>query len=241
MTLPAESHVALRNRILRSLPAQEYERLLTLLEPVTLEYKQVLCEAGDPIRHVYFPDSGVVSWLASASRTASVEVATIGNEGMVGFRLFLGGDTCTAKVMVQVAGHGLRMNRADFLAEIRSGSHLIPILHRYVSAFLTQVTQSVACNTFHTVEQRSCRWLLMTHDRVAADQFRLTHDLLGRMLGVRRASVTVVARKLQEAGLIRYTHGKITILDRAGLESASCGCYQTVKADYDNLLGPTSA
>lgn len=226
------------NRILALLPRREYERLVPRLERVSLEYKHVLCEAGGPIRDIYFPNSGVVSWLAQAGRRAEVEVATIGNEGMVGFRVLLGAHTSPAKIMVQVPGHAWRMKTADLLHESHNGSALIPVLHRYVNAFLTQVTQSVACNTFHSVEQRCCRWLLMTHDRVQTDQFRLTHDLLAQMLGVRRASVTVAARKLQKAGLIRYIHGKITVLDRAGLESASCECYRVVRADFDRLLGP---
>ncbi len=225
-----------QNRILSLLPQDEAGRLMRRLEPVSLEFKQVLYAAGAPIEHVYFPIAGVVSWLALIDGGASAEVATIGPEGMVGCRAFLGADTAPAKVMVQVPGQALRMDVAELRAQTKPGSSLVRMLHRYLNAFLTQLTQSVACNTFHSVEKRFCRWLLMTHDRVQTDHFPLTHELLAQMLGVRRASVSEVARKLQTAGLIRYTHGKITILNRRGLEAASCGCYRAVKADYDALL-----
>jgi CRP-like cAMP-binding protein len=229
--------IKIENRILGLLPPDEIERLRPRLKPVVLESRQVLYEPGQPIRHVYFPNSGVVSWLAVMENGASVEVATIGNEGVVGFRAILGSDTAPAKVMVQVSGEALRTSAKDLKAKADGSGPLIPILHRYLNAFVTQITQSVGCNTFHSVEQRFCRWLLMTHDRVRSEQLPLTHELLGQMLGVRRASVTEAARRLQNAGLIRYIHGKITILDRAGLESASCDCYRIVKSDFDRLLG----
>lgn len=225
-----------QNRLLALLPPKDYQRLLPHLEPVSLEFKQILYEPGQPIPHVYFPNSGVISWLGVDDGGSTVEVATIGNEGMAGFRVLLGADTSPAKVMVQVPGDALRMKSAAIKAELIRAGALIDVLHRYLNAFLTQVTQSVACNTLHPLEKRFGRWLLMTHDRVRSDHFPLTHELLAQMLGVRRASVTEAARKLQKAGLIRYIHGKITILDRAGLEAASCGCYRAVKADYDRLL-----
>ncbi len=229
------SHIQ-QNRLLSLLPQDEATRLAERLEPVSLEFKQILCEPGEPIRHIYFPQSGVVSWLAVLNGDASAEVATIGHEGMVGVRVFLGADTSPALVMVQVPGPALRLGIADFREYMRSDNSLVQILHRYLNAFLTQLAQSVACNTFHSVKQRFCRWLLMTHDRVRSDQFPLTHELAAQMLGVRRASVTDAARKLQSAGLIRYTHGKITVLDRQRLETTSCVCYRAVKADYDKLL-----
>ena len=217
---------------------EEYNRLEPHLEQVQLEFRQVLSEPGRPIEHVYFPNSGVLSWLAVLEDGSSVEVATIGNEGMTGIRLLLGAETAPARVIVQVPGSAMRLSSAQLkVATFRRDSSLVHILHRYLSAFLTQVTQSVACNTLHPLVQRLARWLLMTHDRVQADQFPLTHELLAMMLGVRRASVTEVARKLQNAGLIRYVHGKITVLNRAGLEAASCECYRAVKKDFDELLG----
>jgi CRP-like cAMP-binding protein len=224
------------NRILALLPLEESRKVARHLEPVSLAPRDVLYQAGAEIRHAYFPNSGVVSWLAQVDGGSSAEVATIGCEGMVGLRGYLGAATSSAKVMVQVPGDALRINIGELRAQAASNTTFLRILYRYLNAFLTQITQSVACNTFHSVEKRFCRWLLMTHDRVRANQFPLTHELMAQMLGVRRASVSEAARKLQRAGLIRYVHGKITILDRHGLEASSCGCYQAVKADYDELL-----
>lgn len=227
----------LQNRILAALPAEESGVIVAKSLRVALESRQILYEPGQTIHDVYFPNSGVVSWLAEIESGARVEVATIGIEGLVGFRALLDADTSPARVMVQVPGQGLRIGAADLKAMMSPGSSLMQIVHRYVNAFLTQVTQSVACNTFHSVQKRFCRWLLMTHDRVQSDHFPLTHELMAQMLGVRRASVSEAAQKLQTAGLIHYVHGKVTVLDRAGLEAASCGCYRTVKLDYDELLG----
>lgn len=225
------------NRILSLLPNDDAARLGQFLEPAFLDFKSALYEVGAPIRHVYFPLSGVVSWLALVDGQAA-EVATIGNEGMVGIRTLLGGGVSTARVIVQVPGPALKLETARLCDCARPGSALLDLLYRYLNAFLTQITQSVACNALHPVEKRFCRWLLMTHDRVQSDHVPLTHELLAKMLGVRRASVTEAARRLQGNGLIRYTHGKITILDRPRLEAASCACYQAVRADYDALLPP---
>jgi CRP-like cAMP-binding protein len=237
MNGPGSDFDPIENRILARLPPDEIARLRSSMEQVTLDFKQVLYAAGDAIRHVYFPMSGVVSWLSQIDDNNSAEVATIGNEGVVGLHAFLGGNNSAAKVMVQVPGRALRMKRDDFQTAAHHGGMMVQLLHRYLDAFLSQITQSVGCNTFHSVEKRCCRWLLMTHDRVRSDRFPLTHELLAQMLGVRRASITVAASKLQKAGLIRYVHGKIDILDRARLEAASCSCYRTVKKEYDRLLG----
>lgn len=234
--MPVNPDAKVENRLLQLLPRDEYRRLAPLLDSVMLTSKQVLYEPGAPIAHVYFPNSGVLSWLSVLSNGNTVEVATIGSEGMSGVRVFLGVDTTPVRTMVQVPGHALRLASADLKAAMRRDSSMSRILHRYVGAFLIQLTQSVACNTHHPLSKRLCRWLLMTHDRVRSDQFPLTHELLSQMLGVRRASVTEAARKLQAAKTIRYTHGKITVLDRAALEAASCECYQAVKRDYDALL-----
>ncbi len=209
------------------------------MEPVQLEFMQVLYEPGQRMDHVYFPNSGVLSYLAVLEDGSSAEVATVGDEGMVGIRALLGVDAIAtaAKVIVQVPGAALRLASTHLnAAASRRDSVLVRILHRYLHAFLSQATQSVACNTLHPLGKRLARWLLMTHDRVHADQFPLTHELLALMLGVRRASVTEVARRLQTAGLIRYIHGKMTILDRIGLEAAACECYRIVKKEYDDLL-----
>ena len=230
--LPAK----MENRILSLLPRDERERLQPRLEPVSLEVKQVLFEPGQRIEHVYFPISGVISVLAAIDN-GHVEVATVGSEGLVGFRALLDADTAHAAVLVQVPGQALRMRTDDLKKEFKRGSGLKPLVNRYVNAFITQLAQSAACNAFHSIEKRFCRWLLMTHDRVRSDQFPLTHELLAQMLGVRRASVTQVASKVQRAGLIRYTHGKIAVVDRPGLEAASCACYRAVRDDYEALLG----
>jgi CRP-like cAMP-binding protein len=237
MNGPESDFGPIENRILARLPADEIARLAPYLEPTPLDFKQVLYGAGDPIRHVYLPVSGVVCWLSAIDDGNTVEVATIGSEGMVGLHVLLGGNTSTVKVMVQVPGQALRIKSEDFREVTQNSVTLVRLLYRYLDAFLTQVTRSVGCNTFHSVEKRCCRWLLMTHDRVRSNRFPLTHELLAQMLGVRRASITVAASNLQKAGLIRYVHGKIDVLDRAGLEAAACSCYRAVKNEYDRLLG----
>jgi CRP-like cAMP-binding protein len=226
----------MENRVLAALPAQDLKRLLPHLTPVSLQNKQVLYEAGGAISEVYFPRSGVVSWLAFMQSGASFEVATIGSEGVVGFRALLGDDKTSARAVVQVPGEALRIKSSILRGENRRAG-LRDVVHRYLNALLTQVSLSVACNSLHPLEKRFCRWLLATQDRVHADQFPLTHELMAQMLLVRRAGVTEAASKLQKAGLIRYVHGKITILDRRGLEAASCECYHAVKAEYDRLIG----
>ena len=234
--MPLSGNAQIKNRLLGMLPREDLRKLMPRFEVVTLERRQVLQEPGEPIRYAYFPESGVVSFLTRLQDGSGVETATIGNEGMTGMRLLLGVDTGPAQVLVQVAGSALRIASDDLRNACERDTPLRRILLRYLSAFITQLTQSVACNTLHALENRLARWLLMTHDRVQANQFSLTHELLALMLGVRRASVTVAARKLQEERLIQYTHGKITVLDRAGLEKASCECYQAVKKDYDDLI-----
>jgi CRP-like cAMP-binding protein len=228
------SHVD--NRLLALLPQEEHEGLLSNLEQVPLDFKQVLYEPGSLIEFAYFPLSGVISSVAIMEDGLGVSVAMIGNEGMVGLRAFLGADVSPQQVIVQVPGQAMRMAISLLREEIRGGGSLFQTIYRYLNAFLTQVMQSVACQTLHPLEKRCCRWLLMAHDRVRADQFPLTHGLLAHMLGVRRASVTEVARRLQKAGLIDYIHGKVTVLDREGLERASCECYRAVKNDFDQLL-----
>jgi CRP-like cAMP-binding protein len=225
------------NRLLALLPQEEYKRLLPDLEQVPLNFKQVLYEPGSSIEFVYFPLSGVVCSVMVMENGSGVDVAAVGNEGMVGVCAFLGADTPAHKTIVQVPGQALRMAVPFLRMEGSRGGALAAAIYRYLNAFLSQITQSVACQTLHPLEKRCCRWLLMTQDRVRSDQFPLTHGLLAQMLGVRRASVTEVARRLQKAGLIDYIHGKVTIRDRQGLEQASCECYRAVKRDFDRLLG----
>lgn len=229
-------HVPGKNRLLAALPRKEFDRLRPELESIAMTVKYVFYEANAVIRHVYFPLGGVASVVISMKDGVTVEVGLIGNEGMVGIPAFLGADRSPTKAFTQVPGAALRM-RADTFKRLAETGPLRDILQRYSQAMLTQVSQSVACNHLHSVEERMCRWLLMTHDRMGADEFPLTQEFLAQMLGVRRPSVTVIAGSLQGAGLISYHRGQVRIRKRQELEAASCECYGVVKAEFDRLLG----
>jgi CRP-like cAMP-binding protein len=221
---------------LAGLPPAEYRRLLPGLEPVALAFDQVLYPPGGPVDYVHFPSRGVVSVVAVMANGRTIEVGMCGREGAVGAAAVSGDPTSPYLVQVQVAGDGVRIAIDSFRDAVRDGGQLPRLLGRYHAAFLAQMAQSVACNGLHTVRQRCCRWLLMTRDRMVADEFELTHDFLGTMLGVRRASVTDVLRPLQARGLIGYSRGQVTIRDRPRLEAAACECYRTVQAQFDRLL-----
>jgi CRP-like cAMP-binding protein len=225
------------NRLLRAVLPDEYAWLLTRMENVTTHAGQVLAGCDEPFRHVYFPRDCVVSQVNRMKGGGTVEVGTIGNEGIVGLAVFLDADRTPSETFVQVAGDAHRMTADDFLRAAQEHPALHRLLHRYTHAFLTQIAQTASCNRAHTVYERCARWLLMTHDRVSGDQFSLTHKFLSYMLGVRRASVTEAAGVLEKAGLIRYMRGKITVVDREGLEGASCECYGVVRAQFEHLLG----
>ena len=225
-----------RNRILAALPAGEYERIARKLERVDLETRQVLYDVDRPIEHVYFPENAVASVLSITADGSSIETATVGREGLVGLALFLGADSTPAQAFCQIPGQALRMKAGAFRAYAARSRSLHALLHRYTQALLTLVAQSSACNRLHTMEARCARWLLHTRERVGADEFPMTHRFLSQMLGVRRATVTVAAGALQKAGLIEYTMGTIRVLDRAGLEAASCECYAIITRDFDWLL-----
>jgi CRP-like cAMP-binding protein len=237
MSLPKDPGIPSENRLLASLPRKDYERLLPKLEPVSLEFKAVLAEPDKPAAYVYFPKNGVVSLITYMADGAGTEVGIVGNEGMAGISIFLGSGREPGKVFCQVPGEALRMKAKALREETRGGSPLNEILLRYTQALLIQVSQSTACNRLHTAEERLCRWLLMTHDRVGADQFQITQDFMADMLGLRRPTVSLVASTVQKAGLIRYSRGKMAIVDRTGLEAASCECYAKVKEEFDRLLG----
>jgi CRP-like cAMP-binding protein len=223
------------NRLLAALPPRDYARLLPDLEVVPLPLRAVLQEADELIPHVYFPSAGVVSLLITPNgRGVGVEVGMVGREGVAGLPIFLGADSTPARWVVQAPGEALRM-AADAFQAHANRRPLRDLLLLYTNAFLAQVSQSVACNALHPVEERLCRWLLMVHARVESDQFPLTHAFLAAMLGVRRASVTEAARGLQEAGFIRYGRGRLEILDRGGLESAACNCHRAAQAELDRL------
>jgi len=225
-----------KNLLLDSLPREEYERLSPYLEPISLDVKQELYQPNVPMEFVYFPLAGVYSLLSVTSKGELVEVATVGNEGMVGLPLFLGVKQIPGRSIVQVPGKALRMQSEDLLTQVTPGTALYELLHRYTQALFNFISQSTLCNRVHSIEQRCCRWLLLTRDRVETDEFPLTHEFLSQMLGVRRAGVSEVAARLQNAGFISYRYGKITIIDRAGLEATSCECYKINKAEFECLV-----
>jgi CRP-like cAMP-binding protein len=217
------------NSMLAALPRAYYQRLLGSLEPVALAFGQVLYEPGARIQHVYFPTDALVSLLTVVDGHLALEVGMVGREGMVGVSLSLGSDVSPVRALVQGAGAALRMRSARFRDEIRKSPHLRRELDRYTGVLMAQITRTAACNRFHVVEGRLARWLLMTRDRVRSEDFRLTHEFLGHMLGVRRVGVTKAAHALQGRRLIDYSRGKIRILDSKGLEAASCSCYRSVR------------
>jgi CRP-like cAMP-binding protein len=223
------------NRILGGLPAAELKRIQAELTPVSLEIKTRLWNPNQPIELVYFPVSMVASVLAEVEDGA-VEVGTVGNEGVVGLPVFLGARSFAGVALVQVAGDAYRMESESFRRAAQDGQ-LHSLLQRYTLAFLTQVSQGTACNRSHSTEQRLARWLLIMRDRVGRNEFPLTHEFMGQMLGVRRATVTETAQALQETGLIRYSRGTMTITNPAGLQRAACECYRIVKDEFERLLG----
>lgn len=227
------------NRVLDNLPRRIRRELDRKLEPIDLPFRQELFAPNEPITHVYFPLSGVVSLVSKMADGSIVEVATTGNEGMVGLPVYLGADRMPGSAFSQVPGHGLQLSSPEFRKAVRQSEAFAEMLNRYSQALFNQVAQSAACNRVHPADERTARWLLMTHDRVATDTFPLTQEFLAQMLGVRRAAVNVSAGSLQRAGLIQYSRGSITVLDRRGLEAASCECYKIIRDEYDRLLPPT--
>jgi CRP-like cAMP-binding protein len=231
-----------KNRLLAALPKSDYERVRPHLEPIRLTYKRVLYRANKPIEFVYFVETGVGSLVNTMRDGSAREVGTIGNEGIVGLPVLLGDKQAPNSVYVQVPGTGLRLKASIFWAAMEESASMRTSMLHYAHAFFNQVAQSAACNASHLLEQRCCRWLLMTHDRMETDEFLLTHEFLAMMLGVRRAGVTEAASGLQRAGLIRYKRGLITILDKEELKRRSCECYDVSKSEFDRLLGgPASA
>ncbi|HEX8155379.1 MAG TPA: Crp/Fnr family transcriptional regulator [Thermoanaerobaculia bacterium] len=226
------------NRLLELVPAADRARIAVKLERTPLEFRQVMFEEGKPIRYVYFPIDAVVSLLTVMEDGAAVEVGTIGSEGMVGMPLLLGASTSPGLAFAQIVGESWRMAAEDFLPEVRRGGAFSDLLHRYMQYFFIQVSQSTACNRLHPAEERCARWLLQSRERVGKDDFPLTHEFLGQMLGVRRATVTIIAGALQQAGLIEYRRGVVRILDVERLEEASCECYQKVRDEYARVIGP---
>ncbi len=224
------------NRLLAALPAREYQRLVPELESVTLAFAQIIYRPGDTIRHVYFPNDSIVSLLAAENHHASLEVGMIGNEGMTGISVFMGVNTSRTLALVQGAGSAVRMKSAVLRRESDHLGSFHRLLHRYTHSLLTQMSLSSACNRFHGLNSRLARWLLMTHDRIGSDEFRLTQEFMSNMLGVRREGVNKAASDLQRGKLISYSRGHMAILNRAALEQISCECYRIIKADSDLSL-----
>jgi CRP-like cAMP-binding protein len=224
------------NRLLTTLPKKEYERLLPGLKRIPLNFGEVLYEPGDTIKHVYFPNDSIVSLLSAMPERSTLEVGMVGNEGFAGLSIFMGVNVSQTRALVQGAGSAMRMTSAAVRHEANHLGALHRLLHRYSHSLLTQVSQSVACNRFHSVDARLARWLLMTSDRLGLEEFRLTQEFMSNMLGVRREGVNKAAGTLQTAKLIRYSRGMITILDRRGLEANACECYAIIKAESNEYL-----
>jgi CRP-like cAMP-binding protein len=225
------------NRLLAALPRGEYQRLRPKLEIVDMTFGKILYNAGDNITHVHFPNDSIVSLLSVVAERSTLEVGIVGNEGMAGLSVFMGVDISRNRALIQGGGTAMRM-RADALrTESNQLGALHRLLHRYSHSLLTQISQSAACNRFHTVDARLARWMLMTHDRMGTDKFQLTQDFMSNMLGVRREGVSKAASELQKKQLIHYTRGMITVLNREGLEKAACKCYQIIKEESESFLG----
>jgi CRP-like cAMP-binding protein len=229
-------HAPRQNHLLASLPAEAYERLMPNLELVSMPLGNVLYESGSELRHVYFPTTAIISLLYVMLDGASAEIGVVGNEGIIGVALFMGGETMPNRAVVQSAGHAYRLKGQLLKQEFNRSGELQHLLLRYTQALLTQMSQTAVCNRHHSLDQQLCRWLLLSLDRLPDNELVMTQELIANMLGVRREGVTEAAGKLQDAGLIKYQRGHITVLDRAGLEARSCECYQVVKTEYDRLL-----
>jgi CRP-like cAMP-binding protein len=227
----------LENRILASLPAADFQRLTDHLQPVTLEARKIIYPPRSAVPYAYFPTSALISVQRGMEDGRLVEVGSIGREGLAGIRAVFGDVSPQETFMVQVPGEAYQMEAGPFIKAARAEGPFRDLVFRYTSALLSQYGQWVACNILHTVEQRTARWLTMVRDRTGMDEFPLTHEFLAQMLGVRRASVTEVARTLQKEGLIRYRRGQMSILDPHGLERAACECYRHVKRDFERLFG----
>jgi CRP-like cAMP-binding protein len=230
------AHDALQNQLLAALPTADFERVKAALTAVPLELGQVLYESGSRQPRVYFPTNGIVSLLYMMEDGASAEIAVVGREGIVGVSLFMGGETTPSRAVVQSAGYAYQLPGELLKQEFTRGGHLQYLLLRYTQALLTQMAQTAVCNRHHSLDQQLCRWLLLSLDRLSGNELIMTQELIANMLGVRREGVTEAAGNLQSAGLIKYSRGRITVLDRAGLEARTCECYGVVKKEFDRLL-----
>ena len=230
-----------KNRLLAALPQAELERWLPQLETAEMPLGQVLYEPGRALSHVYFPTTAIVSLLYVLEDGGSAEIAVVGNEGVVGIALFMGGESTPSRAVVQSAGQCLRFKAQAIKQEFEHAGPAMHLLLRYTQALITQMAQTAVCNRHHSLDQQLCRWLLLSLDRLQGSELVMTQELIANMLGVRREGVNEAAHKLQKMGLIRYSRGRITVLDRPGLEQRSCECYAAVRKEYDRLLPHRSA
>jgi CRP-like cAMP-binding protein len=234
--MPTTADDPARNKLLAALPDDVRGRWYPYLELVDMPLGGALYEAGSTLQHVYFPTTSIVSLLYVMKDGASAEIAVVGNEGILGISLFMGGESTSSRAVIQSAGKGFRLIASRMKNEFDRAGPALELLLRYTQALITQMSQTAVCNRHHSLDQQLCRWLLLSMDRLSGDELVMTQELIANMLGVRRMGVTEGAMKLQEAGLIRYSRGHIKVLDRLGIEARSCECYQVVKDEYDRLL-----
>ena len=228
-----------QNRLLSALPPEVQERVYPQLELVSMALGMVLYESGDTMRHVYFPTNCIVSLLYVMQNGSSAEISVVGNEGVVGISLFMGGESTPSRAVVQSAGYAYRLTGQSMKDEFNLHGETLSLMLRYTQALITQMSQTAVCNRHHSIDQQLCRWLLLSLDRLATNRLNMTQELIANMLGVRREGVTEAAGKLQKLGVIEYSRGEITVLDRPQLESLSCECYAVVKKETDRLLLPS--
>lgn len=228
---------ALQNHLLAALPEAEYSQLADKLELVSLQLGQVLYESGNQLSHIYFPTTSIISMLYIMENGGTAEIGIAGNNGLIGYAIFMGGETTSSRAIVQIAGDAVRLKADDAKKVFAAGGIFQDILLRYTQSLITQISQTAVCNRLHSVEQQLCRWLLINHDQLPSNKLVMTQELIANMLGVRREGVSVAATHLQELGVIKYSRGTISILDRKKLEAEACECYQVVMDEYDRLLG----
>lgn len=226
-----------KNYLLAALSEGDFSRITSLLEPKTFKLGEVLYEAGETMDFAYFPTTAIISLLYIMENGSTAEIGVVGNDGIIGVSLFMGGETTTSRAVVQSGGEAVKMRSRDLKAEFTRGGRFQELLLRYTQALMTQISQTAVCNRLHTIEQQLCRWLLLSHDRLESDKLVMTHDLISNMLGVRREGITLAAQKLAALGLITNSRGTMTVMDRQGLEAAVCECYKVVNTEYNRLLG----
>lgn len=237
MPASVTEEVARKNHLLAGITNEEMARLLPHLQPVSLSLGKVIYESGEKLDYIYFPTTAIISLLYIMESGATAEIGVVGNDGLIGIAIFMGGDTTPNRAVVQSAGKALKMKSQEMKHEFTRGGPFHNQCLRYTQALITQISQTAVCNRLHSVDQQLCRWLLLSHDRLPSDRLIMTHDLIANMLGVRREGITHAAKRLQRAGYISYVRGDMTILDRTGLEADVCECYQVVRTEYERLLG----